>query len=147
MDKDRDSIWTLLLGREWSKLTVTSIPETGEIRLDGGDISTGRLETGFLDPGEHRLVLTAYGYGNLRETVVTAPGEIRELEFNLETLSMQRIPVRSYPQGADLFLGSKWIGKTPVFLDVPSEFSRILVRKDGWDDYSYYIEGGRTENL
>ncbi|MBI9103445.1 MAG: PEGA domain-containing protein [Spirochaetales bacterium] len=144
---DRDKLWTLFLGEEWSRLIVNAEPIASRIRLDGGPWKMSRLESGFILPGLHEITISAYGFKAVTESIALAAGEELVLSFDLAPDFMSRIPVRSYPQGADVYLGSQWMGETPLFLNVPGDFSRILLRKKGFDDYSYYIEGDSATDL
>ncbi len=144
----RKELWNLLLGDDWCSLAVTvPEPQTAMIYLDGEEGRLNRIETGFIKPGKHDILISAYGWESLEEEIFLSPDEELALSFSLVPLGLSRFPVRSLPQGADVFIGSRWMGTTPLFLELPGGFSRILLRKKGYTDYAYYLNDDTTDKL
>jgi len=62
---------------------------------------------------------------------------------------MEYLSVSSKPPGASVYQGSQWLGRTPLEMAMPppAVSSRLLLRKEGYRDYPFYLDSSFTGNI
>jgi hypothetical protein len=68
------------------------------------------------------------------------------VNVELEQIIVRSIVIQTYPAGADVYLDSEWMGKSPVKLLPENEKSAILIKKEGYVDKSFFTDTD-TENI
>lgn len=121
-----------VLGGLWASLTVSVTPTLAMLEVDGLPATpTGAGEL-ILAPGTHEVRVSAPGHSEKVRTVQLAAGEAAQMSLELERLETGILAIVSDPPGADLYVNSLWMGKTPLSTERPVERSRILLAKDGF---------------
>lgn len=86
--------------------------------------------------GEYTMKVTKDGYVDWEEQVnINAPNTEIPVELK-KIVNMGKITVNSLPQGADLYVDNAYIGITPVTKDIVQGEHTIILRKEGYKDYS-----------
>lgn len=127
----------VLLGRAWSVLAFLADPPGSTLYVDGALASEGSAETLYLEPGAHEVRVTAPGYQESTQTISLSPMETTTLSVSLGRQTGGTVVVQSIPPGADLYVGSQWMGKTPLELDLPPIRQRGVLSMDGYFDLPF----------
>ncbi len=126
---------TLLLGREWSFLTVSAVPEDAEISVNDRLLGRGEAVARYLPPGEARVRVFSDAGKTKRLTVFLQPFEEKRVEVSLETAEQEPVTVTSEPEPADVYLDALWMGQTPLTFPRPREFSQLTLQKEGYRSF------------
>ncbi len=139
----------IVLGSESVSLTIHPEPMESEIYLDGAFVGSGVTALKFLLPGEKTLRVSCQGYLEEYRQIELVPGEHYDLWIALAAREMEYLSVNSKPQGASIYHGSQWLGRTPLEMAVPAPAvsSRLLLRKEGYKDYPFYLDSSFTGNI
>ena len=122
-----------LLGREWGSISVESeIPAS--LYLNGDLVGEQAAHIPFLLPGYYTLESVAPGYLTTVKGILLLPNEEKKVLLTMEKGEWLDLSVLTTPPGADIFLGSRWIGATPWEGEVPPEYNRVTIRKDGYHE-------------
>ncbi|WP_165074851.1 PEGA domain-containing protein [Methanogenium sp. MK-MG] len=137
--------------QQTGSLNINTVPEGGDIYLDGRFMAeTPHLITNLV-PGSHTLRLHKAGYDEYLQTVTVNAGQQTPVTvtFTPQHPSMGSIEVGSTPGGSSVYLDGKYMGQTPAggSLDLTSvrEGSHtILIRHTDYQDYTQtvYVKGG-----
>jgi len=140
-----DELRAILLGREWAGLIVNSSANS-MIYID--DIFSGisRVESRLLEPGEHRVAVRRAGYESLEKVIELDARLTAEIELDTQAVIKREIIFQSYPQGADLYLDSVWMGKTPLRAEIYNFPAAVRLSKEGWEDKEFFVEKN-SDNL
>jgi hypothetical protein len=129
---------TVLWGRDWSSLTVQTVPEGASVWID--QVFQGRtpLSIPYLLPGGKEMRLHLPGHRSELRWIELSP-YVEELQ-QITLVPEQREPftLDSDPQGAAVYRGSEWLGTTPLSVEKPEELSRFLLRREGYLDFPLY---------
>jgi len=81
-------IFSLLSGIVFGqiKLTVSTIPKSVEVMLDGRSIGESPIEDGWISPGEHRFEIIKEGYAPLTYDLLVNPSQAIHLDFFLNPI-------------------------------------------------------------
>ncbi len=131
-----------ILGRPWSLVAFSPSPKQASLYVDGKLTVTGASPALYLSPGQHDVRIAAPGYDDVTRSLTLEEGTETRIEDVLAKSFPGRVTVSTDPVGADLYLDSVWIGKTPVEIDVPSLRSRGLLLRDGYYDKSFSFSTG-----
>jgi hypothetical protein len=122
----------VMLGREWSSLTLVPDPLDSMVTIDGTSMGAGRIQTAYLTPGSHTIVVSAPGYTQSEVETELASFEERVIPIALQKVERPRVSLSSSPPGADVYLDSVWIGTTPLTLEAPAVRTRLELDLDGY---------------
>ena len=126
----------ILLGRSWAELTVQAEPAGSLIKLDGMTIGTGQAEIRTAEPGFRTLTVTENGYlTDSRQVYLPAMADT-DLSVTLEKGLDHFIYFLSDPPGADVFFGSQWQGRTPLYTSAPLFSNNIKVALEGYKSFN-----------
>jgi hypothetical protein len=126
---------------ESCSLSVESIPQEGEVIVDGTNYGNTPVMDIPLIPGLHTIGVHKGGYTNYTSTVSIEEGTRRDIIANLERLPDRgQVTIRSEPPGADLYVDGQVRGMTPLTVDnlLPGRHE-ILIRKTGYENYQDVI--------
>ncbi len=142
-----DRLAELVLGRMWSGLALPGLPADCEVWLDGRFAGTGADRLPYLTPGEHDVRLACPGGREQEARVTLLPGRVKELALELRERPPRMIRLSSQPPGAQVYLGSRYVGTTPLELERPSSRARVLLHRDGFGDTAAYLDAGTPGSL
>ena len=120
-----------VLGRDWSILSVQTDRRDARIFVDNKLEGLGQVTELLLDPGEHRIRIESASTETEEETVGLAQGEELSREFTLVPKLSVSLGLTSQPSGADVYLSSRWVGQTPLFLP-PGADGTLRLSLDGY---------------
>jgi len=117
----------------WSDIAIDSIPRGARVMVNGKSAGPTPL-TIELPAGEHELVLTAERYKPWREVIAVEANQPRRLE----TVQLQPadgiLSLQTTPGGANVMVGSKFAGRTPLKLNLSSKTQHIIdIYKAGYE--------------
>ncbi|MBN2653427.1 MAG: PEGA domain-containing protein [Spirochaetales bacterium] len=131
---------TLVAGRLWASVKITTTPITSSIYLNGEKRGAGVLRIPFLTPGKYVVTIENAGYFTDEMEISLEPYEYKEIDFVLKKVFSPPVLINTFPANADVFLSSKWVGKTPFVILSPGENEHFMIRKPGYLDYSGFID-------
>ncbi|MGD9898674.1 MAG: PEGA domain-containing protein [Calditrichaceae bacterium] len=130
-------------------VSLNILPADSEIRLDGKMVSGEKISELRLTVGEHSLEISHPGYESEVFQFYADVGQNAPLSFRLNTKSnsVTEIPkkfgvltVTSNPEGAEILINNRLLGKTPYKGDqYPEGEYEVLLRRDGYIDYSQKV--------
>ncbi|PIE04932.1 MAG: hypothetical protein CSA76_01705 [Spirochaetales bacterium] len=123
---------TLLLGRQWAGVDLTFIPAGTVVSVNGRKVGVGSWKTMLLVPGRVEMELNMSGYEPAFYTLTLGEAEILRREFTLTESALQYVLVQTDPPGADVRLGSLWLGRSPLFIVRPESVSPLTLEKKGF---------------
>ncbi len=129
----------LILGRPWASLTIGVEPEEARLYQDGRYIGQGSTEMNYLVPGPVEIKGLLPGYREKLLLVDLQSGEQREMRLVLEPAEAETILLTSDPPLAAVYEGSEWRGTTPLVISRPEGQQRLLLRREGFLDFSIYL--------
>jgi hypothetical protein len=138
LDALASELAAVLWGRDWSSLTVDSMPAGGYVWIDGSFQGRTPIELPYLVPGRKEVRVEAPGYQGLVRTLELAPYEQGYEQFVLLPASVDTFLLTSDPEGAEVYEGSRWLGATPLEVQKPDELNRLLLRRQGYLEYPLY---------
>ena len=128
-----------ILGRPWAMVRFAPNPPNSSLLVDGALVATGASPALYLVPGPHLIRIQAPGHAPVERSVVLESGAVAPVEDTLEKTVTGSISVGSVPEGADLYLDSIWIGKTPLVMGRPTGRSRGLLSLPGFYDLPFAV--------
>jgi hypothetical protein len=142
-----DELISVLLGRDWGNIVIDVTPPSADIYLDNIYLGTGTATQQLLDTGSHRLTLEAEGYRSYSRNIMLVPFTENRFSLTLEREMIPNIAITTYPQGADVYLASRWIGRTPIFLPKPELNTSLTLKKENFRDINIYNLGLDSTDL
>lgn len=127
----------IILGREWANLTIIPVPADSVVQINGEVKGIGSIQEKYISPGLVDVEVIHNGYKTVKESFLLNPFENAEIEMELKKKETKNLLLNSNPLGADVYLNSYWIGKTPIMIDLPYESQLLILQKEGYDDISY----------
>ncbi len=87
-------------------------------------------------PGTHKILLIKEGYHRLESTITISHGVENLFHFKIDKIiNIAKITIYSTPKDADIYIGNKFIGKTPIEnYEVPLGQNRVKASKEGYID-------------
>jgi hypothetical protein len=128
-----------LAGRADKSITLIPTPANADVYLDGNYAGTGTVTLDYLEPGKHRLSLSATGYAPREEIVSVDEETSSEYRLALEKLTLRNLAIKSDPPGASVYLGATNIGRTPLEMRAPNESVTLTIRLDGFQDKMFVL--------
>ncbi len=118
----------------WSDIAIDSIPQGARVLVNKKPAGSTPL-TIELPAGEHEIVLTAERFKPWREVIAVKANQPR----NLATVQLQPadgiLRVRTDPAGANVMVGSKFAGRTPLELNLASQTPHLIhIYKAGYEE-------------
>lgn len=132
----------------WADVTIASIPKGATVRVEGKQVGKTPLELE-LFPGTHRVEVSANRYKTWRTRLVVQANQPQALEnIRLEPAD-GRFSLRTNPSGANITVGNKYAGKTPLDISLlPDKVHIIRISKAGYEKIVQEIKvssGGRKD--
>ena len=76
-----------------------------------------------ITPGEIKVELKKNGYKALARTVTLEKFTSERISFDMEKTDINTVVIQTFPDAADIYLDSVWVGKCPV----PRDFDFVEV--------------------
>jgi hypothetical protein len=128
-------------------IEVTSNAVGAQVYVDRKDIgSVGRTPfSGHLKPGKHTIYVEKQGFVALEKTIDVKPGTATQYDWPLEKSNTGWINVagREAP-GAKVFVDGKLACTAPCRTEVAPGKRKVVVEKDGMEDYATELDVART---
>ena len=122
----------LILGRPWSGIKVSVQPPEAIISAGGVPVGVGLWSDKDLEPGPMTLEISATGFRPQVREILLPENRAISLEVSLEASERPSTLVRSIPGGADVRLGSLWLGRTPLSVENPDRVMSLTIEKEGF---------------
>lgn len=121
-------------------LLVTGKPEDAFFSVDNGPNNIAGYPVPIFSPGNHKIRIHRKGYLSEERTVDIFEGKSTEVNYKLSRVRTGFAVVSSVPSGADVYLDSEWVGKTPVILEDPVLPSYLSIMKEGFTGKNSIID-------
>jgi len=124
----------------WSEIAIDSIPSQARLTVDGQPAGTTPL-TVELSAGRHTLVLTAEKFKPWQQSIAVEANQPRKLDIVRLQPADGTLAVRTTPAGANVLIGSKFAGRTPLELSLTAETQHIIhLNKAGYEKTSRRVK-------
>jgi hypothetical protein len=122
-------------------LRITSTPPDAAVTLDDALVGSTPFEDRDLTPGRHRVIVSKEGFENYSGVVLVRAGQTTPINIILTPVILAggQLVIKSNPEGATIFLDDAEMGATPKELNVAPGPHQILLRKNGFEDYTRSI--------
>ena len=110
------------------KIIINSIPES-TVSIDGVTCGQTPLTIDTLPVGMYDLELTSSGYSPLIHRISVKEGE--ETTYNLKLPRACVLTITSDEKGDQVYIDSKFVGKTPVTMELPFGAHTVFLRRIG----------------
>jgi formylglycine-generating enzyme required for sulfatase activity len=146
---DRLQEFAIALIPNWSEVRFSSIPTGAGVKVDGK--SLGQTPIGLeLAAGAHEVELSAERYKPWRDRIDVKAGQPLTLpEVRLEPAA-GRLTVRSRPAAASVLIDTRYVGQTPLEIDVtPGKEHELQLSKAGYERTSQkvFVASGEQKAL
>jgi hypothetical protein len=121
------SLGSLAAGTEPVRVAVKAEPSSASLTVDNSLAGRGGEFALDLFPGEFSVSAYSSGYQDAAAVLELGPGEIAELYINLTPLLSKTVEIQSDEEGALVYLGSQFIGRTPLSFEVPPYVSQYVL--------------------
>ena len=93
-------------------------------------------------PGKHKILLIKEDYKRVEKDIIIAHSKDNQFTFSLEKhIMIGSISISTNPPEADIYIGNKYIGKSPIEnIDLPFGQNRLRIYKEGYIEKYYGIE-------
>lgn len=129
-----------ILGRSWAQVAFAPDPPETSLYVDGVLAASGATPVLYLAPGTHDIRLTAPGYRDATRTAEFEAEKETRIADTLEKKVGGSVSISSDPAGADLYVDSYWMGKTPLTVERPPVRSRGILSLEGFYDAPFSLE-------
>jgi formylglycine-generating enzyme required for sulfatase activity len=127
---------TLTLAPDWSSVSLSSVPGGAAVKVDGQARGKTPVELE-LAAGSHEIEISADRHKPWRERIEVQAGQPMMLPVVRLEPADGRLAIRSRPPGASVLLGSRYVGQTPLEVDVAAgKEHEIQLSKGGYESAS-----------
>ena len=123
------------LGRLKGGLYVKVRPFGSEVFLDGRPLGKTPLKK-TMNTGDYTLEVKRRGHRGFRERVSVDFGRVTEVSRALAAIPRGRLVVTSKPSGAEIYIGKKSRGKTPMVFELYEGMYHVTLKKEKYKPYS-----------
>ncbi|AOS96977.1 Serine/threonine-protein kinase pkn1 [Microbulbifer aggregans] len=115
-------------------LRLASTPDGASVTVNGEFRGRTPLDVE-LEPGStHQVRLFKDGYSAVERTIDIAAGVEREMTIDLSAV-FGKVRITSSPANAEVYIDGRLAGSAGETFTLPARSHRIVVRKDGFEDY------------
>ncbi len=142
---DRRQTAALVLRPDRARVRLDATPNGAEVIIDGQPAGRTPLSTE-LKSGRHRLEVRAPGYQTWRTELEVAAGQPVDLTAIRLHPAPARVRLRSIPSGANVMVGKRFAGATPLVLSLePGRRHTIRLSKAGFEKAERTLKATRGE--
>ena len=146
---DEEQLLEATLVPAWAVVTISSDPEAVEVIIDGKAVGQTPLEIEVLQ-GQHEILFEKEGFKPLKiAQTITAGDDITLDTVKLSPVDGQLI-ISSSPEGASVMLEDKYLGVTPLTVDVNANLQQTLrLSKAGYvsNEQSVELRPGEEQSI
>lgn len=124
----------VILGPADGLLRLVSLPEGASVTVDGEFRGHTPLDLEVSSGSEHQLRFFKDGYSSVERTIEVGAGVERDLNITLKAV-FGRVRITSSPERARVYIDGRLAGTAGETFNLPARSHRILVRKEGYEDY------------
>lgn len=119
------------------------------VYLDGEYAGKTPLERNDIHPGRHRLKITKEGFVTLFKLISPVKNKVSSYSFTMaKSEKKAKISVSSDPEGASAYLGTQFLGETPVKdAEIPVGPNRLRLMKENFIDHFQGIDAQDGSDL
>jgi hypothetical protein len=147
IEEARMTVIDILLGRDWAGLTVKTAESGARLYLNGIIQGQGSINFPFLVPGRYEIQARAPGYRVETLSIDLVHRQKETLELVMTPIDWTSLKINTTPEGADLYLGSRWLGLSPWEGELPPDHSILSIRKQDYQDISRYLPEKRKKTV
>lgn len=125
-----------VLGRAFGTLDLTIHPASALVYLDGNFYGVGSATIPYIATGRHEIEARAPGYRTQKLEVSVDSFSQTNRAITLAAVTRPELVITSLPAGADVYLASRWQGKTPLAVPRPAGDEALTLQKAGYHDYT-----------
>jgi formylglycine-generating enzyme required for sulfatase activity len=138
------------LDPKWANIEINSNPINAEIWVD--DINTGQATPAIVEilSGEHGINIRKAGYKTFGQRIFVQAGEPQKLNPVELTQADAQLSLTSNPSGAAAIVDGKFIGPTPIRLDLQSNANievSLIYAGHARANQSIFLEKGEVKDL
>ena len=133
----------------WALVSISSEPEAADVLVDGKIVGKTTLETEILQ-GQHEILVEKEGFKSFKIVQSFTAGD----DITLDAIKLSpmdgQLSVSSSPDGASVMLEDKYIGVTPLSLDVNANLQQTLqISKAGYTsmEKSVILQPGEERSI
>lgn len=116
----------------WANITITSLPDQALVLVDGEQAGTTPAVIEILE-GARQIELRKQGYKTWQTSLDVAAGQDQSLSLARLLRSDGMISVMTTPEGANVTIGGRYRGQTPLEVALPPDASyEVLLSKAGY---------------
>lgn len=143
LNEMEDLCRSVLLGRPWASVPVVVAPLQASVFLEDELLGIGQMELRQLEPGLHNFRVEAPGYLSQIFELDLTEGRNTPVQWSLERGELTFLQLTSEPLGAHVYLGSQWMGQTPLEIPLPEENLPLLIQAE---EYGQFFLGTQELN-
>ncbi|WP_455381107.1 PEGA domain-containing protein [Salinispira pacifica] len=136
-----------LLGRDWANLAVRTAPASAAIEVDGTLVGYGTADLKYIKPGRHTVTAAEAGYARQEREVDLPAAKTTSITIPLGSPAGGSSSIKSTPSDADVYVGSIWVGKTPVTVPLPIQPEEVRISKKGYLDSHFLLSPEGPESV
>jgi len=131
--KVKTQILDALLGRDWAAIDLKAEPVNAAVYSEDTLLGLGEVPLRQLTPGTINLTIKAPGYISKSLELNLQKGVNEPQSVVLEKKEPRIGYIETTPAGADVYIGSRWMGVTPLGIELPEDNLSVLL---SYPDYS-----------
>jgi hypothetical protein len=140
IEETKGGIAGAILGTDWGTIAVTLDPPKGILFMNGEFMGIGNTRIAYVPVGDKKINAEAPGYNPQQINTSVASHKETTLDIKLVKKDLAKLYVVSDPTGADVYVNSEWVGKTPLYIEKTKEMKRTLLTMKEYDDYSFHVD-------
>ncbi len=134
-----------------SSMTLEIVENDVFVYLDGELYGKTPITKNPILPGKHKILFLKEGFQRVERIIEVFHETENKFQFEIRKIeSIAKLNIQSIPSDSDIYIGNKFIGKTPLEnIDVPKGQNRVKASKEGYIDKfsSIDIKDNKTYSL
>ncbi|MDC7124165.1 MAG: PEGA domain-containing protein [Spirochaetales bacterium] len=135
----RTLVKTAILSHAWAELSVFG-PDNCAIYVNDDFSGVGKLNKLIIEPGEVAVEVKKPGHESYKTKITIVEYEDKKIEVDLPLLSKREMVIQSFPAGADVYVDSKWVGKSPVRIETEDEITAVNLKLEGYQNNVFFVD-------
>ncbi len=144
LEKAHNAFQTIFLGRAWASLTLHTKPENALYRVNGKSYGNP-LVLQDISPGPVTIQVEAPGYLTEKKTITLPANQQTSLTWSLKPSKEAPVNIETTPEGADVWIDSQWVGKTPLKVPPPTEKEHLQIQLEHYESITVALSPGQKD--